>query len=245
MPKSRWDILGQEQLAKVAVKRAARSPLFTGGLERSIVNHLQHTHVHNSLQELSNHVSDNSWDKAGIKTALAGLLVFPWRQGGSALGTETRAVLVLADLQSSESWSSDTGVSLESRLIKKNVWKRGLGRNNRLGHWFWKNQELYSYQLSPPHQVENSQLFPESQEIASKEGERNSLLTTCKLWSPVRHKNVNKDQSFFHETFFFLNRATPLGRTVRSCYLSHVLEVIKENEKYEKTHRSLRLLFRK
>lgn len=89
--------------------------------------------------------------------------------------------------------------------------------------------------LSPLHPIENSQSFPEFQEIASKEGERNSLLTTCRLWSPVKHKNVKKDQSFFHETFFFLNRATPLGRTARSCYLSHVLEVIKENEKYEKT----------
>lgn len=100
MPKPRWDILGQVQFAKVAVKRATHSPSCTGELERSIVNHLQHTHVHNSLQELSNYVSDSSWDKPGIKIVPAGLLVFPWRQGVSALGTETRVVFVLADLQS-------------------------------------------------------------------------------------------------------------------------------------------------
>lgn len=52
MPKPQWDILRQVQFAKVAVKRATHSPSCTGGLEKSNVNHLQHTCVHNSLQEL-------------------------------------------------------------------------------------------------------------------------------------------------------------------------------------------------
>lgn len=81
MPKPRWDILGQVQIAKVAVKRPTCSPSCTGGLERSIVNHLQHTHLHNSLQELSNYVSDSSWDKAGIKIVPQDCLYFPGDRG--------------------------------------------------------------------------------------------------------------------------------------------------------------------
>lgn len=93
MPEPRWDMLGQGQFAEVAVKRATRCPLCTGGLERSIVNHPQHTHVHNPLQELSDSASDSSWDKAAVEIVPAGLLGFPCRQGGLSPGDRDKSCL--------------------------------------------------------------------------------------------------------------------------------------------------------
>lgn len=82
------------------------------------------------------------------------------------------------------------------------MWKgRRFESKERLCDRFWRNQELCSYHPSPSRQV-NPHSFSEFQEAASKKGERNSQLTVCKLWSPVKHKNISKTKSFFHETFF-------------------------------------------
>lgn len=202
VPEPRWDILGQGQFAKVAVKRATLPPWCTGGLERSIVNHPQHAHVHNPLQELSNYPSDSSWDKAAMEIVQQDCLHFPADRGVSQPWEQGQELTLCL-----QTFSLRAGVQTLAQLwkqfgkqIDKSCVEERLEKRKRLGHWFWRNQELNSYQLSPSHQAENPQSFPEFQQTASKEGDRNSLLSACKLWST---KTWTKTKAFFMRQFFF------------------------------------------